>query len=306
MTQPIQLEFDLTTPETVEFGLGYDTDEGPGFSLVAVDESVQRELRGIIDTTLNNRADLVADPPEYDPANRYGENDYFFLGLEREEAGVFKQIIDENNLITMSSVLEEYETMYFYFARLTDSSGRRLIAIRRTTQFKGQLKKRNRLLRMMDDTLKLVDHPIFSLNDDFDILVDHQNVHVFRPRGFDVIAETQERVMGSVGTNIKQIQDQIPFVDFDGISEYASKHVWAARLISSIQSAGFAQGVDKDKLLSLCRSNGVDVKLNKKILEIDEGDEVAFLEVLARRRYEIALTNDGSERYRALNRQKLR
>ena len=306
MTQPVQIEFDFDTPRTVEFGFGYDTEEGSAaFALVPVGETVQTELRTIIDTTVNNRVDLVADPSEYEPANRYAETDYFYLDIEREEAQLFKRIIKQENLTPTTSFLDELRKMYFYFARLTDHRGQKLIAMRRPNQFKGQLKKQNRLLRLIDDSLELVDDPIFTLNDDFDILVDHRNVHVFRPRGFDLIAQTQEIVMASVKTNIDQIQTDIPFVDFEGIAQYATTHVWAARLVSSIHTAGFAEGVDKNLLLDLCKGTGVNVKEVGGDLVIGEGHEVAFLEVLDRRRYEIALTGEGSERYRALNRQSL-
>ena len=305
MTQPVQPEFDFTEPPAVQFGIGYDTDDGPGFGLVPVDDTVQKELRSIINTTLNNPADLFADPPEYDPANRYAETDYFYLDIDREEARLFKQLITEENLTAAISIFDELDKMYFYFARLTDNRGRRLIALRRPNQFKGQLKKRNRLMHLIGDSLKFVDHPVFTLNDDFGILVDHVNVHVFRPRGFDLIAQTQEFVMNSVQSNIEAMKVDIPFVDFDGISRYSASHVWAARLVSSIHTAGFAQRVDSHKLIDLCRRTGVHVNEVDGKLVIDEGHEVAFLEVLDRRRYEIALTDDGSEPYRALNRQPL-
>src|SRR2546426_481228 len=78
-------------------------------------------------------------------------------------------------------------TVFCYFARLTDSKGRRLTALRRATQFKGVLK--SRLLRLVTDSLKLVEDHIFKLDRDFDLLIDSANVHILRPSGFEFAGE---------------------------------------------------------------------------------------------------------------------
>ncbi len=305
MTQPIQLQFSLSSTDAVEFGVGYDSTDGQAFSLVAIDPSVQIELRSMIDNTLNSKRDLIDNPPKYDPANRYRDDDYYLVDLSDPIAKVFKDIHGTKNIITESSTLESPDRIYFYFARLTDENGQRLIALRRSSQFKGQLKKKNRLLSMFDDTLTFVENDVFTLNDDFDCLVDAAHVHVFRPKGFDVLAQTQQKVMASVRANIDLIKGDIEFVKFENIIDYASSHVSSARLVASIQSRGFARGVDKHKLLNLCQKTGVSVEEIGDSIHVHEQSIVGFLEVLDRRRYEIEITESGPESYRASIREKI-
>ena len=164
---------------------------------------------------------------------------------------------------------------------------------------------KHRLLALMDDTLKFVENDIFTLNDEFDCLVDSDHVHVFRPKGFDVLAQTQENVMASVGTNIEGIINDIDFVEFENIAAHASTHVSTARLIASIKSRGFAHAVDKTKLLNLCIKTGVEVIENQGNIRVDDASIVGFLEVLDRRRYEVEISTSGPESYRAARRDRI-
>ncbi|MDQ7088940.1 MAG: hypothetical protein Q9Q13_14270 [Acidobacteriota bacterium] len=63
---------------------------------------------------------------------------------------------------------EPSEIFLLHFARLTDNKNRRLTALRRASQFKGVLKKR--LIRWLDDTLKIIEDSVFKLDNDFDLL----------------------------------------------------------------------------------------------------------------------------------------
>ena len=126
-----------------------------------------------------------------------------------------------------SRALTDPKEVFCYFAKMTDARGRRLTALRRATQFKGVLKKR--LIRLVDDALKVVDDKVFKLDTDFDLLMDAHNVHILRPAAFEFVGELQDAVLAAAPDNVRLIQHDLGFVDFGGVGVYATKHPRAAR-----------------------------------------------------------------------------
>ena len=183
----------------------------------------------------------------------------------------------------------------------TDNKERRLTAIRRATQFKGVLK--SRLIRIVTDALKLIDAPVFKLDSDFDLLIDHSKLHILRPSGFEFVGELQEAVLAGAPGNIKAIRTDLPFVNFDLIEAYATKHPRAARYLASIRSSKATKDIDKSYLKKLCKATGVEIRETKDKIAVEDGHVMGFLEV--RRRYEVLLVKDSPERFRAGSRQKL-
>ena len=112
-----------------------------------------------------------------------------------------------------AAALADPADVFCYFARLTDKKKRRLTALRRATQFKGVLKSKNRLVRMLDDTLKIIEDTVFKLDNDFDLLVDADNVHILRPSGFEFAGKLQQAILDAVPENIKAIGKDLAFVD---------------------------------------------------------------------------------------------
>jgi hypothetical protein len=55
----------------------------------------------------------------------------------------------------------------------------------------------------------------------------------------------------------------------------------------------------------LCKETGVEVAEAKGKVTVAAGHEMAFLDVLDRRRYEVNLVKEKPERYRAASRKKL-
>jgi hypothetical protein len=195
--------------------------------------------------------------------------------------------------------------VFCYFARLADEKQRHLTALRRATQFKGVIKSRNHLVRMLDDTLKIIEDTVFKLDNDFDLLVDNANIHILRPSGFEFACKLQQAILDAVPENIKTIKMDLSFVQFDRIEEYASKHPRAARYIASIRDLKETKNVDKTLLKKLCKQTGVKVLESKGVVSVEEGHEMGFLEVLDRRRYEVSLVKEEPELYRAASRKKI-
>lgn len=300
------LEFDLANVTSTEFGVGRDDGSGQTFVAVPVDENVQTALHEMVQATWAAMQKDDDGPARYEPSEKHGSIEYLYLPMDDGMASTVRELYQAANLDIAAGVLTmDPSAIFSYFARLTDNQGRRLTALRRATQFKGVLKSRNRLVRMLDDTLEVIEDAVFKLDNDFDLLVDSTNVHILRPSGFEFAGKLQQAIVEAVPKNIQAIASEIDFVVFDGIEEYAGKHPRAARYLASILANGENKNVDKSLLKRLCKQTGVAVTESKGKVTIAEGHEMGFLEVLDRRRYEVSLVKEEPEQYRAASRRRL-
>ncbi len=242
-------------------------------------------------------------PAKYEPSEKHGSTEYLTLSLGDEMASSVRELHEATNVDIEGAALDEPSDVFCYFARLTDTKKRRLTALRRATQFKGILKKR--LIRFVSDSLKLIDDDVFKLDSDFDLLVDSATVHILRPSGFEFAGKLQQAILDAVPRNIEAIEKDLPFVEFDGIEEYAGQHPRAARYLASIRGQEETKNIDRTLLKRLCKQTGVDLTEAKGKVKVAPGLEMAFLEVLDRRRYEVNLVKEKPELYRAASRKKI-
>lgn len=299
----MKVAFDLTKVKTVEFGMGQDSGDEQVFFAVPVDPDAQKALVEMVKVTMQAMQNSGDNQIEYQPSEKYASVEWLFLPLSGNSTSSIQQLHNAANLLLNSNAISKMEEVFCYFARLTDSSGHRLTAMRRAAQFKGILK--SRLLRLVTDSLKLVHDNVFKLDIDFDFLIDSANVHILRPSGFEAIAKLQEEILAAVPKNIASIRRSLSFVDLGGVEDYASKHLRAARYLASIQGQGYTKNINKGALKKLCKATGVLIsEFNGKLL-IDAGHELGFLEVLDRRRYELELVDGSPESFMAASRRKL-
>jgi hypothetical protein len=222
-----------------------------------------------------------------------------------EMAKQLRLIHHAKNLPSDTKVLADPANVFCYFARMADGKGRRLTGVRRATQFKGILKSRGRLIRFVSDSLRIVEDPLFKLDKDFDMLVDDSDVHMLRPSGFEFIGQLQSAVLAAAPQNVKLIQEDLPFVNFASIQDYACSHPRAARHLSSIRVQSETKDIDKTALKRLCKRTGVKIQESDGKITVDEDQVMGFLEVLDRRRYHLELVKDSSEYFRAASRRKI-
>ncbi len=297
------LTFNVNTVQVTEFGVGLDDEEGQSFNLVPVDAEVQDALREMAADTWDSMRRLSDDPPTYEPAEKHSSTEYVHLPIGHDLAEPLRDLHQAANLPIDATALNDPSKVFCYFARMTDKQGRRLTAVRRATQFKGILK--SRLIRIVTDALKLIDDPVFKLDNDFDLLIDNTKVHILRPSGFEFVGELQAAVLASAPQNVKAIKGDIPFVDFDLVETYASKHPRAARYLASIRASKAAKDIDKGYLKKHCKATGVEIHESKGKVTVEDGHVMGFLEVLDRRRYEVELVKGSPERFRAASRRKI-
>lgn len=301
---------DLDNLVAIEFGVVCHGEEGRASSTSAVpaDARVQDALREMLQATIavfDDSGDGEGKPTRYEPGEQYPATRYVTMPLADDLATEVRELHAMPNLEPGPGALEHPPAIRLYFARFTDKQDNRLTAFRRAAQFKGVLKSKNRLVRWIDDSLQIVPDSIFRLDTDFDFVVDADTIHILRPNAFEVAAKLQEAVLDAVASNIKAIQKSLKYVDFESIEEYASNHLRAARCLASILSQGEMTKIDRAALSDLCKLTGVALSDDGARLTVVSGNELAFLEVLDRRRYRLELVKGMPEQYRATSRTKV-
>ena len=301
----MRLDFDFEKVSVTEFGVGLDDGNGQSFVAVPVDAGVQDALREMAQATWDAMQKDEDGPGKYEPSEKHGAIEYLYLPLDNDLAASVRELHKAANLAINATTLSDPADVFCYFARLTDKEQRHLTALRRATQFKGVLKSRNRLVRMLDDTLKIIEDTVLKLDNDFDLLVDGANVFILRPSGFEFAGKLQQAILDAVPENVKAIAKDLAFVAFDGIATYAGKHPRAARYLASIRAQKETKSIDKALLKKLCKQTSVEVAESKGKITVAEGHELGFLEVLDRRRYELKLVKGSPERFKAGSRKKI-
>lgn len=302
----MNLEFDLNNVTLVEFGVGRDDGNGQNFVTLPVDPKVQTALREMAQLTWQAMQQDEDGPSKYEPADKHGSVEYLYLPLADDMAAGVRDLHQAVNLPLDAGALTAPRKVFCYFVRLTDNLQRKLTALRRATQFKGIVKNKGRLIRLLDDTLQIVEDTIFKLDNDFDLLIDAKNVHILRPSGFEFAGKLQQAILDAVPGNVAAIQAELTFIAFDSIEQYAAKHPRAARYLASIRGQEEMKNIDKAALKKLCKNTGVNVSESKGKVVIADGHEMAFLQVLDRRRYQLELVKDKPESFVAASRKALK
>jgi len=297
------MDFNLHAIRTVEFGVGRDDGDEHAFHCVMVDDGVQVALGEMAAATWQAMQDLTNEPVRYEPSEKHSGCEHVYLPLEDDLAVRMRNLHEAENLEIDQDALDDFEAIFCYFARFTDEQEKNLTALRRATQFKGVLK--SRLIQLGTDALKMVEDKVFKLDKDFDLLIDNQRVHILRPSGFEFTGKLQDAILGAVTENAASLQAELPFVNFDNVSEYASTHPRAARYLASIRSQQEVARIDRQHLIDACKATGVEISAEGEKIIVGDRQIMGFLEVLDRRRYEVKLVPDEPEQYRAPSRKRL-
>ena len=295
------LDFSMDQIVTTEFGIGRKTPVM--FSFVPVDGRVQVALRAMVRKTLKSMEQLMGEARSYyQPSEKYGSREYCYLRATDSMATLFRDVTVAENLPLDSRFPSDLGNVTCYFVRLTDRSGRRITAFRRAAYFKGIGKKP--LVHWMHGSLQFVDDAVFKLDEDFDLIIDSEVIHVLRPKSLETLGGLKKWILDAVPENVSALAREIPYVDFASVEEYATTRIRAAGYLSSIRQHNL-RGMDMGALEELCESTGVRVEIVNGKLSVAEGDVMGFLEVLDRRRYGIELVRERPEYYRATSRQKV-
>lgn len=299
------LDFDLNNVTCVEFGVGREVElnNQQCFEVVPIDTTVQTALLEMVSNTLDIMQDHGSNLNIYQPSEKHAGIEYLYLPLSSELAQTMKSLHEATNITINSDALNNSTEIFCYFARFTDQAGKKLTALRRAIQFKGVLK--NKLIKICDDSLKIVEDKIFKLDTDFDLLIDNTNIYMIRPSAFEFAGKLQEAILQAVPMNIASIAADITFVDFSSLQAYAEQRPRAARYIASIKSQAETKNINQNSLESLCRNTGVALTVQNGKVFVNTGHELGFLEVLDRRRYRLELIDGQAENFKASSRSKI-
>lgn len=299
------MDFSFDAIRMVEFGVGRDDGDKHVFHCVMVDDDVQIALGEMAAATWDAMQKLTNEPVRYEPSEKYSRCEYVCLPLEDDLAVRMRNLHEAENLGIDQNALGDFEAIFCYFARFTDEQENNLTALRRAAQFKGVLKSRL-VSKLGTDALKMVEDKVFKLDNDFDLLIDNQRIHILRPSGFEFAGKLQDAILGAVTENTASLQAELAFVNFDNVRKYASTHSRAARYLASICSQQEVARIDRQHLIDACQATDVEISAEGEEIIVEDGQVMGFLEVLDRRRYGVELVPDEPEKYRAPSRIRLR
>ncbi len=297
---------DAESIELTEFGVGIAKNGSRDFVEIPVDAQIIDTLRQMMVNTEKKILELSSNGNEvvqYEPSEKYSGEEYIYLPTSSTSANLINELRNVSTFKCQPDAMASPEKIFSYFAVFEDSSGKKIIAFQRASQFKAIYKKP--IIQFIDDSLGLVKNKVFKLDNDFDFISDSKKVHILRHVGFESICELQSIILDAVPQNAVKIKKNIAFVNFDSIESYATNHISAARYMASICSQDYAKNIDKRAIKQLCRETNVKIQEKNGTIHVSKGSELGFLEVLDRRRYQVNLVKGVSEKFKASSRKKI-
>jgi Domain of unknown function (DUF4868) len=291
-------------PESVEFVVCIEDNNLEHYRMVPVDGNVQGALVELLARTRHTLRAAEGDWEEYEPAQKYGSEERLRMTLAAQEMGKVRELFESENIPIDSHALQQPEKIVFYVA-VFRYPGEKILGVKRATQFKGLFKARNRLVRIVNDTLILVEDSVFKLDNDFDYIVDRDQVLILRPSGFEFTANIDVQLAEGARRRTAELGARLPGIDFDSMADFVSTHKRAARLVASLASRDDTDSINTRLVKRLGRQNGVQLRVRNGKVAPAEGFEIAFLELLDRRRYAVELCEGREELYGSANRRLL-
>lgn len=299
-------QFDFDDISSVEFGVCIDTDEGTEHKLVPINNNVKQALKDMLSSTVTQLSGegSLSDINVYEPSEKYASKELVRTPLTDEMNSSLKGIYDATNIPTDPTSLANPEIIVYYFAIFHDNQGNKLLAIKRALQFRGIVKAGNIILRMIDETLDIVEDNVFKLDKDFDYFICDDAIYILRPSAFEYTADIELYVLQKASDNALDLATTISFLDCENLSKYVKGHKRAARLLASVRTRSDLDKTSPKKLKKACKDNDIELVTKNGKIAPAPGHEMGFLQMLDRRRYTLSLTDDGNELYEATGRRK--
>ena len=300
----------LSKIRSTEFGLCHHfkkgNKKGREYALIPVDSGVQNELLKMLRTTLE-ALDLGGEKLEkYEFSQKYETTARLEIPLAEGPLETLRAFYETENIAINLQRIKNLKDSSFYFVTFRDNQKNKLIGIRRTKEFKGVVSAKNRLMRWADDALTMVEDDIFKLDKDFDYLISEKAVYILRPIGFEQTADVQKHLKEHAKNNTEHLKVIGSCINLKKLAQYVEKRPRAWRLVASISSRVKLKKENKispDKLKDSCEKQKIAFEEKDGQILPKPGNEMAFLELLDRRRYTVSLIeNKPPEFYKALNR----
>src|SRR5690554_1676408 len=196
----------------IEFGLALFIDNEESFIRVPVDNTVKEALIEMR-TEFYNQFDNGGEQPEnFLPSEKYASTERLIANPNEDYLSSIRELYQNTNLpVGNTDLSDAAEYIGYYFAAFHTNNGTRELAIKRPSQFKGLLKKKKKLVRWADDTLKVIPDDVFKLDHDFDFIVEsNERINILHPSGFIFISDMEEQILQSAAASAAQLARRIP------------------------------------------------------------------------------------------------
>src|ERR1700733_7900433 len=132
-------QFNKDQIELVEFGVCRDVENAQRCVLVPIDDSVKNALKEMLNATIASLAAPEDDNAmaQYEPSQKYAPTESLRLPLASDLCAGPRGLFEAQNIPTDAAATGDPSIIEYYFAVFHDRDGRKLIGVRRATQFKG-------------------------------------------------------------------------------------------------------------------------------------------------------------------------
>lgn len=300
------LEFDLehVVDDKTDLFIAEGRGKTPRFSFVRIDNSIRKALIEAAIATVTAIQDRRDKPELYDPSNDYPSTDFLYFPLNDQLAAKARYIHGVVNPPEILNPLEVLPRISLYASRMYDEDGRSLTAVKSVSNF-GRLLDRSFIARLTSGELRLIDEPQFQLSNDYDFLIDAQNILIYRHQAFENSCNLQTAIKEAIKENVQYISQHIDYIDFASIEAGVSRSVRAARELAAIRGRGFGRNLSQERLVSHCNQYNIRYSDQGGKMCIEPEDQMKFLQLLARKILGIQLRDDGPEAYSVSNRRPL-
>lgn len=299
----IKDDFDLADIAAVNFAVALRSNSERYF--VPTDTATKNTLKTILQSTVEAFDQLDGDWRPHDISEDYGKRRRVYAERDTDYLSDLSAIFDEGALDDLSGAHEHIRDIEYYYSIFFDSDGRKVIGIKKGMQLKGVLGARNRLVRLADDTLQLIEDDVLKLDPEFDAIITSSHILMLKVRAVEYMANIVEHVAGAAAHKVQQIHDTISFLDLSRIQENIFKHPQMARMAASILDRDDLSDIKRDRIEDIAAHQGLVFKEVDGRLQCRREDEAKLLEILDSRLYHLDLTATGPVPYRATGRQKV-
>jgi hypothetical protein len=299
----IEADFDADNIVSVNFAVALFSNGNRYF--VPTDGSIKDALKDVFRNTVSAFAAIVGEWEAHDISEDYGDRRRTFAPRNTDYLADISSIFDAGDLADLANAHEHVQDINYYFGVFHDQQGRKAVGIKKGTQLKGTLAARNKLMRLVDDTLHMIPDDVLKLDREFDAIVTDRNVFMLKVRAVEYIGNIVDRVAGAAASKVQAIHDAITFLDLSRIRASIGDHPKLARLAASIAARNDLARIRQDRIEEAAAHHDIVFKVVGGRLQCRRIDEAKLLEILDARRYQLDLAGDGPVPYRATGRQKV-
>lgn len=299
----IENEFGFSDIRSVDLAVALRAREQRYF--VPTDGAIKEQLKRILQATKASFLQIEIDWERHDISEDYGDRRRVYAARDSDYLADLSGIYNVSHFPDLSNVHEHIQDIEYYFAIFHDNKAQKVVGIKKATQLKTTLGARNRLVRLVDDTLQLIEDDVLRLDRKFDAIIADKVIFMLNVRSVEYLANIVEHVAGAAATKIQQIHDAVTFLDMSRIKGSIGEHPRMARMAASIASRSDLAQIKRERVVELADHHGLVLKKVDGRLRCRRQDEAKLLEILDARRYHLDLTATQPVPYRATARQRV-